>query len=144
MRNILSTLFLLMFVLTEVSAQDTRQFNQIDEDGNVTQRSENRNFNKNSNDTTKNKEIPKGHFAWTIDRRFGDVIPADKDTIHHLFMNTTFNTGMHGEFNTTGNNYTARENRIFIDRKESSSFIFTDPYTFFFKQPDEFLFINTL
>ena len=104
MRNILSTLFLLMFVLTEVSAQDTRQFNQIDEDGNVTQRSENRNFNKNSNDTTKNKEIPKGHFAWTIDRRFGDVIPADKDTIHHLFMNTTFNTGMHGEFNTTGNN----------------------------------------
>ena len=94
MRNILSTLFLLMFVLTEVSAQDTRQFNQIDEDGNVTQRSENRNFNKNSNDTTKNKEIPKGHFAWTIDRRFGDVIPADKDTIHHLFMNTTFNTGI--------------------------------------------------
>ena len=144
MRKILSTLFLLALVLTEVSAQDDRSFNQIDEEGNVTQRTENRNFNKNSNDTTKNKEIPKGHYAWKIDRRLGDVIPSAKDTVHHLFMNTTFNSGMYGEYNSTGNNYSARQSRIFMNRKESSSFIFTDPYSFFFRQPDEFLFINTL
>jgi hypothetical protein len=144
MRKILSTLFMLALVLTEVSAQDDRSFNQIDEEGNVTQRTENRNFNKNSNDTTKNKEIPKGHYAWKIDRRLGDVIPSAKDTVHHLFMNTTFNSGMYGEYNSTGNNYSARQSRIFMNRKESSSFIFTDPYSFFFRQPDEFLFINTL
>ncbi|MBP5715259.1 MAG: putative porin [Prevotella sp.] len=125
-------------------AQDNRTFNQIDENGNITQRSDNRNFNKNSNDTTKNKEIPKGHYSWTIDRKFGDIIPATPDTVHHLFVNTTFNTGFYGEYNTLGNNYTARQNRIFIDRRENSSFIFTDPYSFFFKQPDEFLFMNTL
>ena len=126
------------------SAQDRRTFNQIDESGNITQRTDNRNFNKNNNDTTKNKEIPKGHYTWTVDRKFGDVVPATPDTVHHLFVNTTFNTGFYGEYNTLGNNYTARQNRIFIDRRESSSFIFTDPYSFFFKQPDEFLFMNTL
>ena len=108
------------------SAQDSRTFNQIDEAGNLTQR--NSNFNKNSNDTTKNKVIPKGHYTWTVDRKFGDVIPATPDTVHHLFLNTTFNSGFYGEYNTLGNNYTARQNRIFIDRRESSSFIFTDPY----------------
>ena len=49
-------------MLIHVSAQNTRQFNQIDEDGNVTQRNSNsnNNFNKHNNDTTKNKVIPKG------------------------------------------------------------------------------------
>ena len=63
------------------SAQDNRTFNQIDENGNITQRNDNRNFNKNSNDTTKNKEIPKGHYTWTVDRKFGDVVPATPDTV---------------------------------------------------------------
>ena len=46
-------------------AQDS--FNQIDEEGNVTRRSGN--FNKHNNDTTRNKEIPKGIHTWTIDRK---------------------------------------------------------------------------
>ena len=144
MLRVVGILITFTFSLLTSSAQDNRTFNQIDENGNVTQRSDNRNFNKNSNDTTKNKEIPKGHYSWTIDRKFGDVIPATPDTLHHLFLNTTFNTGFYGEYNTLGSNYTARQNRIFIDRRENSSFIFTDPYSFFFKQPDEFLFMNTL
>ena len=128
------------------SAQDRRTYNQIDESGNITQRSpnDNSNFNKHNNDTTKNKEIPKGFFSWTVDRKFGDIIPAVPDTLHHLFMNTTFNTGFYADYNTTGSNYTARQSRIFINRPESSSFIFTDPYSFFLRQPDEFLFMNTL
>ncbi|MBR4729807.1 MAG: putative porin [Prevotella sp.] len=144
MLRVVGILITFTFSLLTSSAQDNRTFNQIDENGNVTQRSDNRNFNKNSNDTTKNKDIPKGHYSWTIDRKFGDVIPATPDTLHHLFLNTTFNTGFYGEYNTLGSNYTARQNRIFIDRRENSSFIFTDPYSFFFKQPDEFLFMNTL
>ena len=131
--------------LVTVSAQDRRTYNQIDESGNISRRSENDNFNKHSNDTTKkNKEIPKGFHMWTIDRKFGDVNPTASDTVQHLFMNTTFNSGFYGEYNTTGNNYTARLSRIFVNRSESSSFIFTEPYSFFNKQPDEFLFINTL
>ena len=122
-------------------SQDT--YNQIDEMGNVTQR--NQNFNKHNNDTTSsNKEVPKGLKTWTVDRKFGNVIPTEPDTLDHLFPQSLFNTGRYGEYNTIGNNYSARENRIYIDRKESSSFIFTDPYSFFMVDPDEFQYTNTL
>lgn len=136
----LSLLFLSLLALTIVNAQDT--FNQIDESGNVTQR--NQNFNKHNNDTTRNKEIPKGIYTWNIDRKFGNIIPVVPDTLSHLFMNTTFNSGMYGEFNHTGSNYTARLSRIFINRPESDPFIFTQPYGFVEKRPETFLFMNTL
>ena len=139
------TLHLSLFTSFTASAQTERSYNQIDENGTITRRSENQNFNKHDNDTTKkNKEIPKGFYTWTVDRKFGDVIPVEPDTLPHLFMNTTFNTGFYGDYNTTGSNYTARLSRIFINRSESSSFIFTDPYSFFNVQPDEFRFMNTL
>jgi len=129
--------------LTIAVAQDDDSYNQIDEMGNVSRRNDN--FNKHNKDTTNhNKTIPKGMRVWTVDRKFGNVIPAIPDTMPHLYPNTTFNTGFYGEYNTTGNNYTARLTRIFIDRKEGSSFIFTDPYSFFMRDPDEFHFTNTL
>ena len=117
----LSLFFVALLALTSVSAQDT--FNQIDEMGNVTQRSDNTKFNKHNNDTTKNKVIPKGIYVWTIDKKFGNVIPAVPDTMPHLFMNTTFNTGTYGEYNTTGNNYTSRLSRIFINRPDRKSVV---------------------
>ena len=143
MNRRLTLLLLTLTALTSVGAQDT--FNQIDESGNVTQRSNNQNFNKHSNDSTSgDKEVPKGYYVWTVDRKFGDVIPATPDTLYHLYMNTTFNTGLHQEYNTTGSNFTARQSRIFVNREESSSFIFTQPYSYFITQPDDFLFTNTL
>ena len=138
-------LLILLGMLTTAYAQTNRTYNQVDESGNFTQRSEgNGNFNKHNNDTTRNKEIPKGIYVWTIDRRLGDIIPAEPDTLPHLFPNTTLNTGFYGQYNTTGSNYTARQSRIFIDRPEYSYFIFTEPYSFASKQPEELLFMNTL
>ena len=143
LRVLTTILFIVYCTLFTASAQNT--FSQIDENGNITQRSENPNFNKHNTDSTSSdKEIPKGYRMWTVDRKFGNVIPAVADTVHHLFMNTTFNSGFYGEYNTTGSNYTARQSRIFINRAESDQFIFTQPYSFFLRQPDEFLFINTL
>ena len=139
--RVMALLITCQLSLLTLSAQDV--YNQIDENGNVSQR--NQNFNKHNNDTTDhNKQIPKGLKTWTVDRKFGNVIPAIPDTLPHLYMNTTFNTGLHGEYNTTGSNYTARLSRIFIDRKENSSFMFTDPYSFSLIEPDELLFTNTL
>lgn len=140
----LTTLIFSFWAFTNLSAQIDREFNQIDENGTVTQRNENGNFNKHNKDTTTNKEIPKGLYVWTIDRRLGDVIPAEPDTLPHLFMNTTFNSGFYGDYNTTGSNYTARLSRIFIDRPYGDYFIFTEPYSFANKKPDEYLFMNTL
>lgn len=121
-------------------AQDT--YNQIDEYGNVSQRNDN--FNKHNNDTTRNKEIPKGFHTWTIDRTTGDMMPAIPDTVHHLFMNTTFNNGMYGEYNHTGSNYTARQSRIFFNRPATEVYFFSQPYSFVEKRPEKFLFMNTL
>ena len=123
-------------------AQDT--YNQIDEYGNITERNENSNFNKHNNDTTRNKEIPKGIHTWTVDRTFGDIIPVEPDTVPHLFMNSTFNSGLYGEYNHTGSNYTARQSRIFINRPDDDYFTFSQPYSFVNKEPDEFHFMNTL
>ena len=78
----LSTLIISLLALVQANAQIDRDFNQIDEEGNVSTRSGN--FNKHSKDSTNNKEIPKGLYTWTIDRRFGDVIPAQPDTLPHL------------------------------------------------------------
>ena len=125
------------------TAQD---FNQIDESGNVTRRSDrsNGNFNPHNNDTTKNKEIPRGIYVWTVDRKFGDIRKGTVDTIPHLYMNMTLNTGIYGEYNTTGNNYTARQNRIYIDRPTPQQFLFTEPYSFIYKSPEQLHFTNTL
>ena len=104
MKTRLTTLLLLLLSLSGARAQDV--YNQIDEMGNITQRRENQNFNKHNNDTTRNKEVPKGLYVWTIDRKFGDMIPAQPDTLSHLFMNSVFNTGIYGEYNTKGSHHT--------------------------------------
>ena len=125
---------------------EAQTYNQIDEMGNITQRDEmgNNSFNPHRNDTTRNKEIPRGLHVWTVDRKFGDIKPAEIDTMPHLFPMTTMNTGKYGEFNTTGSNYTARLNRIYIDRPEVQQFIFTEPYSYIYTAPDQLHFTNTL
>ena len=138
------TLFTVHCSLFTVSAQDRRTFNQIDESGTVTQRNDNNNFNKHNTDTTRHKEIPKGFYVWTVNRVLGDIIPATPDTLPHLFPNTTLNTGFYGDYNTTGSNYTARLSRILINRQPFAPFIFSQPYSYVDKQPDQFLFFNTL
>ena len=145
MKKICTLLLLLVCTTTIVQAQT---YNQLDDNGNFTQRDEygnNGNFNPNSNDSTsKNKEVPYGVRFWTIDRRFGDIRPTIPDTLHHLFQNTIYNTGIYGEYNSIGNNYTARQSRIFINRPYMSTFFFTDAYSYTTKEPDQFQFMNTL
>ena len=145
MKKICTLLLLLVCTTTIVQAQT---YNQLDDNGNFTQRDEygnNGNFNPNSNDSTsKNKEVPYGVRFWTIDRRFGDIRPTIPDTLHHLFQNTIYNTGIYGEYNSIGNNYTARQSRIFINRPYMSTFYFTDAYSYTTKEPDQFQFMNTL
>lgn len=103
------------------------------------------NFNPHSKDTTnKAKEVPKGLYVWTVDRKLGDIIPAQVDTIPHLFTHATMATGLHGEYNTLGNNYTARLNRIFIDRPTETWFALADAYSYTNRRPDQVHFTNTL
>lgn len=142
MKKHLYTLVLLSCMALAVQAQ---VYNQIDEDGMITQRDEsNGNFNPNRRDSVVNKEIPRGVRVWTVDRNFGDIRPAEVDTVPHLYQNSILNSGMYGDYNTTGSNYSPRLSRIFIDRPQTNEFFFTQPYDYTTKQPDNFLFVNTL
>jgi len=138
MRRILLTL-MLMLPLT-LAAQD---YNSIDETGKITERGSDV-FAKHGDTTQTARVIPKGINVWTVDRRFGDRIKAEVDTLPHLYQNRQFNTGMYGEFNSTGNNYTARLNRVFADRGQTEQFIFTEPYDYIIKKPWQWHFTNTL
>lgn len=131
-------IILLIVATASVNAQ-IRDFNQIDEDGKITRAGQH-----NTDSLGSNKQIPKGIKVWTVDARFGDIRPATPDTLSHMFMNSIFTTGLRGEFNSTGNLGAPRINRIYIDRPEADQFIFTQPYDFFIKQPQQFHFTNTL
>lgn len=138
---------LLLLVCTVLTIQ-AQTYNEMSPDGTISQRNEygnNSNFNPNKRDTVQgNVEIPIGVRTWTVDRHFGDVIPAVPDTLQHLYQNSIYATGLYGEYNTLGNNYTSRINRIFIDRPELTQFYFTQPYSFTTVEPDQFQFVNTL
>ena len=69
----LSLLIITLSALIHVSAQDNRTFNQIGEDGTVTQRSgnSNGNFNKHNNDTTKCLKYG-GLYQWAEMMGFND------------------------------------------------------------------------
>ena len=143
MKKILSLLFLLAIHCSLSLAQNTLgndSFNQINENGDISRR----NGRNNTDSLGSDKEIPKGIYVWTVDERFGDRTPAPLDTMSHMFPNTVFATGLRGEYNTTGNLGSARQARIFIDRRNLGQFIFTQPYDYFVKPVSEFHFTNTL
>ena len=90
------------------------------------------------------KDIPKGIRVWTIDERFGDIVPAVRDTVQRLFMNTIFTTGRYGEYHTTGNLGDPRIARLATDRDLFSRNPYLEPYGYFLTKPSELLYTNTL
>lgn len=143
MKKLLSILLLAVATLSAQAQVDdyNNGFNQIDPDGNITNA---QNRKKSADSLGTDKEIPEGIYVWKIDRRFGDRIPAQPDTLTDMFQNTIFTTGLRGEYNSTGNLGAPRQNRIFVDRKENDKFIFVNPYDYFVTPVDDFLFTNTL
>lgn len=140
----ISFLILLLLASLSISAQIRQaedQFNQLDANGNYSRRGGN---NQGADSLGTDKEIPKGLWVWTVDRRFGDRIDATPDTLSHMFPNTIFTSGMRSEYNYLGNLGTPRQARIFIDRQDDGQFLFTQPYSYFIVRPDNFLFTRTL
>ena len=97
-------------------------------------------------DSTEKTDVPEGIYAWTIDKRFGDITPAVYDTIPHGFQNEVFTSGPTGHYNYTGNAGAPRISRLFFEQSPSmmqNPFIFTLPYDYFVKREDQLLFTNT-
>ena len=55
-----------------------------------------------SNDSTELEGVPEGIYAWRINNRFGDIRPANYDTIPHRFQNENQTMGATGHYNFTG------------------------------------------
>ena len=132
----------LLFILVFVGLHGLlygQDFNQITPDGDITTN------NKTKKDSLGSKnEAPRGFWAWTVDKRFGDRTKTEPDTLQHMYMNSIFTEGKYGQFNTLGNLGSPRLNRIFADRQEPQQFMFTQPYDFFITEVDQYRFINTL
>ena len=63
---------ILSLVACTVLQSQAQVYNEMDAYGNITQRDEYGAFNPNKRDSTKNnKQVPKGVWAWTVDRKFG-------------------------------------------------------------------------
>lgn len=98
------------------------------------------------NDTTQTTDVPEGIYVWTVDSRFGDIRPAQYDTVPHMFQNENFTSGLTGRYNYTGNLGAPRISRLFSEQganMQQNPFIFKLPYDFFLKRTDELLFTNT-
>ena len=141
-RHYLRLLLPLLTLLPIAAAAQT--FDEMNDMGGMDQTGENKNFNPHNRDTTQQKTVPKGIYVWTVDRRFGDILPAEVDTLPHLYPQSTMAPGMYGQYNTVGSNFTARLSRIFADRRAASQELFTDTYDQMLRTPDEWHFTNTL
>lgn len=99
-----------------------------------------------SSDSIEKTDVPRGIYAWTVDKRFGTIRQANYDTIPHLFQNDAFTSGRTGHYNYTGNAGAPRISRHFNEQSPSmmqNPFIFTLPYDFVVRSDDEVLYTNT-
>ena len=133
------SLFFILHSSFFIPAAEAQSYSSLTDDGTYTSSSK-----SNKDDSLgSNKEIPIGLKTWTIDERFGDRTATEPDTMPHMYMNTIFNTGVYGEYNSTGNLGSPRINRIFTDRSMPEQFMFTQPYDYFITPVGEYNFTNT-
>lgn len=97
-------------------------------------------------DTTKHdKVVPIGIFQWIIDRRLGNVTPAENnDTVVKHYNNFNHTDGYNGEYSYLGNLGAPRLSRIFLNRTENQPFLFVQPLSYSLTSLEDFRFSNTL
>ena len=101
-------------------------------------------FKDNPKDSTKSELIvPKEIHQWKVDRRFGNKIEINADTLQFMFQNWHLTEGENGEYNFLGSMGTPRETRIFFNRPTSTTYSFLQPYDYFYTTPDRFIFTDT-
>ena len=84
-------LFLLTCSLSTTAQLSKGNFDRLKRDSfNPGYESQNNRWNELGNDSvgvSSNTDVPQGIYAWRVDPIFGDIIPAEIDTISHGFQN---------------------------------------------------------
>lgn len=88
-------------------------------------------------------KIPPKVPAWNIDRRFGDRIVIEMDTLMHNFHQTSLIDGKDIAVSYLGNWGSAAQSMIYFNRDEPSQFPFLDAFSYYYKRPDNQRFLNT-
>ena len=97
----------------------------------------------NDDEEKENIKVPVDVKVWTVDGKYGNILPAIVDTLHHQYQNNNLSEGMNGHFNHLGNLGSPRINRIFYERQDEHQFMFINPMDQFFVDSDKFKFYNT-
>ena len=101
-------------------------------------------FKDNPKDSTKsNTIVPREIHQWKVDRRFGNKMEINADTLQFMFQNWHLTEGVNGEYNYLGNMGTPRETRVYFNRPTTSTYDFLQPYDYFYTTPDRFIFTDT-
>ena len=138
-------LIILYLTASSLFAQKTLSLGGRNADDIFNQNGEDDHFS--SNDSIETTDVPLGFYVWTIDERFGDIKPAQPDTVTNFFQNSWDTSGKTGGYNFTGNLGSPRIARSYFDRSTGSmretEFIFARTFDFFLKKPSQQLFTNT-
>ena len=97
-------------------------------------------------DSVQKEDVPEGIYVWKVDERLGTILPTSMDTLSEGFQNDAFTEGRNGQYTTTGNLGAARYSRLYFTQKSAlpaNDFIFTNPYDFFLRTPEEIVYTNT-
>ena len=101
-------------------------------------------FKDNPKDSTKKELIvPKEIRQWKVDRRFGNKMEINADTLQFMFQNWHLTEGINGEYNYLGNMGTPRETRLYFNRPTGTVYDFLQPFDYFYTTPDRFIFTDT-
>jgi len=82
-------------------------------------------------------------YGWKISPRLGEIIYVDRDTSHIDFHKTTLVDGKDVAVSYLGNIGSAAQSKIFFNRPESSRFSFLDVFSYWRKNPEDQIFLNT-
>lgn len=98
-----------------------------------------------ASDSIDEKSVPKGLFVWSVDERFGGVVPQRPDTFMTHFQNHNYTEGVWGDYNFTGNLGGPRVSRLYRGDAtfQASQFVFFQPYNWFIEPVSQFRFTNT-
>lgn len=82
-------------------------------------------------------------YAWKISPRLGERVFVIRDTLLESFNQTSLVDGKDVAVAYLGNIGSPAQSKIFFDRPESSRFLFLDAMSYWRKNPEDHLFLNT-
>lgn len=82
-------------------------------------------------------------YGWKISPRLGERIPIIRDTSFIDFHQTTLVEGKDVAVGYLGNIGSPSQSKIFFSRPEPSRYIFLDAFSYWYKKPEDQVFLNT-